>query len=75
MASIAIRREPDGPEISPDAPSQAALLAELNRLRQENRRLGITLGCFSSFLAARGLLEDAWSQVHQIHQLDDGREG
>ena len=74
MASTAIRRDPEGPGISPDPPSQAALLAEMKRLRQENRRLAVTLGCFSSFLAARGLLEEAWSQLHRIHQMDEGRE-
>jgi len=47
---------------------------ELQRLRDENRRLAVSLGGFSAFLAAKGLLEEAWEYVHRIHEQDDGEE-
>jgi len=46
-------------------------LEELERLRRENRRLAVSLGSFSAFIASKGLLEEAWSYVNTIHQLDD----
>lgn len=47
-------------------------MEELERLRAENRRLAISLGGFSAFIASKGLLEDAWHYVHAIHQIEDG---
>jgi hypothetical protein len=47
-------------------------VGELERLRDENRRMAVTLGAFSAFIAARGLLEEAWNFVNQVHQLDEG---
>jgi hypothetical protein len=44
---------------------------ELQRLRDENRRLAVSLGGFSAFIASKGMLEEAWSYVHAIHQLDE----
>jgi hypothetical protein len=44
---------------------------ELERLRRENRRLAVSLGGFSAFIASKGLLEEAWDYVNSIHQLDD----
>lgn len=44
---------------------------ELERLRAENRRLAVSLGGFSAFMASRGLLEEAWNYVHTIHQIDE----
>ncbi len=57
----AVRGEADG-----DDP-----VSELQRLRNENRRLAVSLGGFSAFIASRGLLEEAWDYVNSIHQLDD----
>lgn len=51
------------------------LLDEVERLRAENRRLAVSLGGFSAFVASRGLLEDAWQYVHQIHQMEEGSAG
>lgn len=48
------------------------VMEELERLRAENRRLAISLGGFSAFIASKGLLEDAWHYVHAIHQIEDG---
>jgi hypothetical protein len=45
--------------------------SELQRLRDENRRLAVSLGGFSAFIASKGLLEEAWDYVNAIHQLDD----
>ncbi|CAN5738883.1 hypothetical protein BH23GEM6_BH23GEM6_07180 [soil metagenome] len=44
---------------------------ELERLRRENRRLAVSLGGFSAFIASKGMLEEAWDYVNSIHQLDD----
>lgn len=49
------------------------LAEELARLREENRRLQITLGAFSSFAASRGLLDEAWHFVHNVYEHEDGR--
>lgn len=46
--------------------------SDLQRLREENRRLAIALGAFSAFIASRGLLEEAWQYIHSVHQLEDG---
>ncbi len=54
----------------PDVGAQS----EMERLKEENRRLAISLGGFSAFIASRGLLEDAWHFIHNIHQEDDGRD-
>lgn len=48
---------------------------ELHRLRQENRRLAVSLGGFSAFIASRGLLEEAWDYVNEIHRLEEGLAG
>lgn len=48
------------------------VMDELERLRAENRRLAVSLGGFSAFVASKGLLEDAWQYVHAIHQIEDG---
>jgi hypothetical protein len=48
------------------------IAGELERLREENRRMAVTLGAFSAFIANRGLLEEAWNFVNKIHALDDG---
>lgn len=53
---------------------EESLIDEIERLRAENRRLAVSLGGFSAFMASRGLLEDAWHYVHNIHQIDDGAE-
>jgi hypothetical protein len=45
---------------------------DLERLRDENRRLAVTLGAFSAFIASKGMLEEAWHFVHNVHGLDDG---
>ena len=45
---------------------------DLDRLREENRRLAITLGAFSAFIASKGLLEEAWHFIHNVHQMDGG---
>jgi hypothetical protein len=62
------RGDRDRPTLSalPDDPE-----AELQRLRDENRRLAVSLGGFSAFIASKGLLEEAWDYVNSIHQLDD----
>lgn len=59
---------PEGDRVLIDAEK----LEELRRLRDENRRLAVSLGAFSAFVASRGLLEEAWSYVHQVHQMEDG---
>lgn len=53
--------------------SEGGVDEELSRLRDENRRLAVTVGAFSAFLASRELLEDAWHYVHNVHQIDDGQ--
>jgi hypothetical protein len=58
-------------ELKPKEPTEA--LDELDRLRQENRRLAVTVGAFSAFLAARGMLEQAWQYVHDVHEMEEGR--
>lgn len=70
--------EAGGPDFSSPAsgtfgrgPDVTSLNEELHRLRAVNRVLGISLGAFSSFLASRGLLEDAWHHVHRLHLLDE----
>lgn len=55
----------------PDDHETHTMADELERLRAENRRLAVSLGGFSAFMASRGLLEDAWHYVHTIHQLDE----
>jgi hypothetical protein len=68
------------PDLAPDparrVPERARIdddpAYELERLRAENRRLAVSLGGFSAFMASRGLLEEAWSYVHTIHQIDEG---
>ena len=47
---------------------------ELLRLRAENRRLAVTVGAFSAFLASRELLEEAWHYVHNVHQINAEKE-
>ena len=42
------------------------------RLREENRRLAVTLGAFSAFIASKGLLEEAWQFIHTVHGMDEG---
>ena len=42
------------------------------RLREENRRLAVTLGAFSAFIASKGMLEEAWQFIHKVHGMDDG---
>lgn len=64
--------EADGGDSSADPTTVAG--DELKRLREENRRLAISLGGFSAFIASRGLLEDAWHFIHNIHQEDEGRD-
>jgi hypothetical protein len=44
--------------------------AENETLRRENRRLAVSLGAYSAFLASRGLLEEAWEYVNQVHDRD-----
>lgn len=51
--------------VPPNAPT------ELQRLREENRRLAVSLGGFSAFIASKGMLEEAWDYVNSIHQLDE----
>ncbi|MBW3628431.1 MAG: hypothetical protein KY464_03955 [Gemmatimonadetes bacterium] len=46
---------------------------DLERLREENRRMAVTLGAFSAFIASKGLLEDAWHFIHKVHGMDEGR--
>lgn len=48
-----------------------SVMEELERLRAENRRLAVSLGGFSAFIASKGLLEDAWHYVHAIHQIEE----
>lgn len=48
-----------------------SVMDELERLRAENRRLAVSLGGFSAFIASKGLLEDAWHYVHAIHQIEE----
>jgi hypothetical protein len=55
----------------PDGHDTDRMAEELERLRAENRRLAVSLGGFSAFMASRGLLEDAWQYVHTLHQLDE----
>jgi hypothetical protein len=45
---------------------------DLERLRDENRRLAVTLGAFSAFIASKGMLEEAWQFIHKVHGMDDG---
>lgn len=52
-------------------PVQLSHDSELDRLREENRRLAVTLGGFSAFIAAKGMLEEAWNFVHSIHEMDE----
>lgn len=47
-------------------------LNEMARLRLENRRLAVSLGAFSAFVASKGMLEAAWQYVHEVHKLDEG---
>lgn len=54
--------------------SEGGVDEELLRLRKENRRLAVTVGAFSAFLASRELLEEAWQYVHNVHQINDERE-
>ncbi len=49
-------------------------LDELARLRLENRRLAVTLGAFSAFIASKGMLEEAWHYVHDVHRIEEGEE-
>jgi len=51
-----------------------AVDGDLDRLREENRRLAIAVGAFSAFIASKGLLEEAWHFIHDVHQMDDGSE-
>jgi hypothetical protein len=44
--------------------------AENELLRRENRRLAVSLGAYSAFLASHGLLEEAWEHVNQVHDRD-----
>ena len=53
---------------------EQALAEEMARLREENRRLQITLGAFSAFAASRGLLDEAWHFVHNVYEHEDGRD-
>lgn len=56
---------------SRNAGTEESVLAELERLRAENRRLAVSLGAFSAFVASKGLLEDAWQYIHAIHQIEE----
>lgn len=74
---ISSARRSDGPQRRELAkpgplPAEKAVMEELERLRAENRRLAISLGGFSAYIASKGLLEDAWHYVHAIHQIEDG---
>lgn len=76
MSGTAIAWEADGEGTAGEPPARvglAGVLEELDRLRTENRRLAVSLGAFSAFIASKGLLEEAWSHVNSVHQLDDGR--
>lgn len=53
------------------AAEEESVMEELERLRAENRRLAVSLGGFSAFIASKGLLEDAWHYVHAIHQIEE----
>lgn len=53
-----------------DQNEKERMAEEIERLRAENRRLAVSLGGFSAFIASKGLLEDAWNYVHIIHNLD-----
>jgi chitinase len=55
----------------PDGMEDESMMEELERLRAENRRLAVSLGGFSAFIASKGLLEDAWHYVHAIHQIEE----
>jgi hypothetical protein len=66
-------RQPQQDTASPD-PALAGIMRELDRLRRENRRLAVSLGSFSAFVASRGLLEEAWDYVHRVHQLEEEEE-
>jgi hypothetical protein len=46
---------------------------DMERLREENRRMAVTLGAFSAFIASKGLLEEAWQFIHRVHGMDEGR--
>lgn len=50
------------------------LIDEVARLREENRRLQVTLGAFSAFTASRGLLDEAWHFVHNVYENDSDGE-
>ena len=52
--------------------TDAELGYDMERLREENRRLAVTLGAFSAFIASKGLLEEAWQFIHKVHGMDDG---
>lgn len=54
--------------------SEQELIDEVARLRDENRRLQVTLGAFSAFTASRGLLDEAWHYVHNVYESDDERD-
>jgi hypothetical protein len=73
--SLAWRRSddrPDGPAAPvPVTPLPHIPVDEQTRLLRENRRMAITLGGFTSFLASRGLLEEAWEHISQLHSLED----
>lgn len=45
---------------------------EMVRLREENRRLSVSLGAFSAFIASKGLLDEAWHFIHNVYQMDEG---
>lgn len=52
-------------------PNLTGVLEEVDRLRRENRRMAVSLGAFSAFIASRGLLEEAWAYVNEVHRLDE----
>jgi hypothetical protein len=61
----------DWPERASRIVPKSSAPDELERLRRENRSLAVTLGSFSAFIASKGMLEEAWSYVNSIHQLDE----
>lgn len=71
--AIAWTADDQGPAAEPPPMTGlTGVLEELDRLRAENRRLAVSLGAFSAFIASQGLLEDAWSYVNNVHGMDDG---
>lgn len=66
-----LRRGRLAAEVGGQGRAGESVMDELERLRAENRRLAVSLGGFSAFIASKGLLEDAWQYVHAIHQIEE----